>query len=125
MELSQNAASSAGVSKVRNESFALVVEGGAEGAVDGAPLEPVLGGAATVLGDDVEQPVRARTAAAATANIPRRRDPGCSTSSSSDDGDRGRRTVTRLLPSLSGSTLTSARPGYLIQTVDVFGKVAT
>src|SRR6266576_6046722 len=46
MELSQNAAVSAGVSKVRNESFTAVVELVGDGAVDGAAaLDPPLGGA--------------------------------------------------------------------------------
>src|SRR6476659_9486281 len=95
MELSQNAASSAGVSKVRNESFAAVVEGGADASVDGAALDPALGGAEAELGADVEQPAMAKTAVAATASIRRRRGPVSSTASSSDDGDSGRRTVTR------------------------------
>jgi hypothetical protein len=78
-----------------------VAEGAIDGAVDGGALDPPLGGAEAELVDDVEQPAMAKTAVTATANIRRRMDPGCSTASSSDDGDGGRWTVTRPLPSLS------------------------
>ena len=127
MELSQNAAPSAGVSKVRNESLVAAAELDGDGAVDGAPVDAAAVGAAlgdgVAEGDDVEQPPIAKTAVIATANIRRRRDPRCSTASSSDDG------ASRLdgdAPAAVAprSTLTPAHPEYLIQTVDVFGTVA-